>query len=46
MDWAKLELLCEVSRTVERFGHLGGKANMPDKYDLPAHRQQLVILLT
>ena len=25
MDWVRLEFLCEASRTVERFGLLGGK---------------------
>ena len=29
MDWVRLELLCEASRTVERFGLLGGKLKFP-----------------
>ncbi|KAL9980394.1 hypothetical protein ACROYT_G008982 [Oculina patagonica] len=32
MDWVQLELLREASRTVERFGLLGGKLNFPNKY--------------
>lgn len=42
MDWAKLEFLCEATRTVERFGLLGGKLNTKNKY-LDAYHQYLVI---
>ena len=44
MDWAKLDFLCEASRTVERFGLLGGKLNMPDKY-LDVYCHHLVIII-
>lgn len=44
MDLAKLEFFSEVTRTVERFGLLGGKLSMPSKY-LDTYRQCLVISL-
>lgn len=45
MDCTRLEFVCEVSRTVERFGLLGGKLNMPDNY-LNAFCCHLVITKT
>jgi len=32
MDWVQLEFLCEASRTVERFGLLGGKLRFPSHH--------------
>ena len=34
MDWVQLEFLCEASRTLERFGLLGGKVRFSSHHIL------------